>query len=286
MTNGVLLYAHNSRDIDYAQLSLISGGLAKKNLEVPVSLITDESTVDWMKQSKIYNKAVDIFDKIILQDRPELTNYRNLRDLSAQHKVPFINQTRSSAFKLSPYEKTLLIDSDYFVLSDTLSEYWNINQSVIMPDSAKDINYKDRMKYLDRYISETGIKMYWATAVMFTKNEEAKTFFELADCVRENYETFANLFRFCPLQFRNDIAFSVAKHIMNGFEKPKEYTLPSLLTSLDRDSLDHVSDTKLNFLIEGDINGKYYPVSIKNCDIHIMNKKSITRNYENLVNLI
>jgi hypothetical protein len=66
MTRGVLIFAHNNRDIDYALLAVISGGLAKKYLTLPVSLVTDASTVEWMKTSKIYKTAVEIFDKIIL----------------------------------------------------------------------------------------------------------------------------------------------------------------------------------------------------------------------------
>jgi hypothetical protein len=41
MKKGALIFAHNSRDIDYALMAIISGGLVKKNLKVPVSLATD-----------------------------------------------------------------------------------------------------------------------------------------------------------------------------------------------------------------------------------------------------
>jgi hypothetical protein len=66
MTQGLVIYAHNSRDLDYAKLAVIAGGLAKKNLARPVSLITDDSTVAWMKESNSYKLADSIFDKIIL----------------------------------------------------------------------------------------------------------------------------------------------------------------------------------------------------------------------------
>jgi hypothetical protein len=49
MTKGVLIFAHNSPDVDYGLMATIAGGLAKKNLGVPVSLVTrirhtDQST--------------------------------------------------------------------------------------------------------------------------------------------------------------------------------------------------------------------------------------------------
>ena len=57
MNRGILLYAHNSRDIDYLQMAMVSGGLAKKNLNLPVSIITDEATIEWAKESNNYKKC-------------------------------------------------------------------------------------------------------------------------------------------------------------------------------------------------------------------------------------
>ena len=53
MKRGVVIFAHNNRDTDYALMAVIAGGLAKKHLNLPVSLITDKTTVSWMKESKI-----------------------------------------------------------------------------------------------------------------------------------------------------------------------------------------------------------------------------------------
>ena len=39
MTRGILIFAHNNRDVDYALMSIVSGHLAGKYLQVPVSLI-------------------------------------------------------------------------------------------------------------------------------------------------------------------------------------------------------------------------------------------------------
>ena len=65
MKKGALIFAHNSRDIDYALMAIISGGLVKKNLKVPVSLATDMSTIEWMKTSGTYEKAVEVFKREI-----------------------------------------------------------------------------------------------------------------------------------------------------------------------------------------------------------------------------
>jgi hypothetical protein len=57
-------------------MAIISGGLAKKNLKVPVSLVTDKWTIAWLKESNMYSKAESIFDKIIEVEKPVTKNYR------------------------------------------------------------------------------------------------------------------------------------------------------------------------------------------------------------------
>jgi hypothetical protein len=74
MTRGILLFAHNNRTVDYALMAIIAGGLAKKNLQVPVSLITDASTIAWMQESNIFNQAEGVFEHIISVDRPITDN--------------------------------------------------------------------------------------------------------------------------------------------------------------------------------------------------------------------
>ena len=286
MNKGVLIFAHNNREIDYAKISIISGSLAKKHLKVPVSLATDESTVSWMQESGIYDQAESLFDNIILIDRPEISNYRRLRDGSTEVKTPFINQNRSLAWDITPYDRTLLIDSDYFIMSNALDEYWDIDQDVLIGDRIQDIHSEDRMNYLDKYISYTGVKMRWATICMFTKNKNSKLFFDLIQNIRDKYSLYSSVYRFMDLQYRNDIAFSVANHILNGFKTLNEYKLPSVLTSLDKDLLYKVKNNKLYFLINGDLSHEYYAVAVKSRDIHVMNKTSIVRNFDALMELI
>ena len=286
MNKGVLLFAHNNREVDYARMSIISGGLAKKHLGVSVSLATDESTVSWMKESGIYHKAESLFESIILIDRPEISNYRRLHDGESEIKTPFINQNRSSVWDITPYDRTLLIDCDYFIMSDILNEYWDVDQDVLIGDSIQDIHSEDRMNYLDKYISYTGMKMRWATTCMFTKNKRSKLFFDLIQDIRDNYSLYGSVYRFTDIQYRNDIAFSVANHILNGFNTVKEYTLPPVLTALDKDVLHKVEHDKLYFLINSNLSQKYYAVSNKSRDIHVMNKKSVVRNFDALLELI
>ena len=285
MTKGILIYAHNSRSVDYALMSVISGGLAKKHLNVSVSLVTDKFTADWMKSSQIYDTATKIFENIIIVEKPQTNNSRKLYDGTDSAVVPFINSNRSSAWDLTPYDRTLLIDSDFLIFSNRLSEYWDVDSDLMIGDAINDIYKKDRVGYHDRYISDVGIKLYWATTVMFSKNEKTQIFFELVKHIKDYYQYYADTYRFDSKQFRNDIAFSIAKHIMDGFEQNNAINLPSVLTLLDRDILYKV-DNKLSVLVSPNVDSNFCAAALSNIDVHIMNKQSIIRNKDALLDLI
>jgi hypothetical protein len=287
MKCGALIFAHNNREVDYALLSVISAGLVKKNLQVPVSLVSDESTIEWMKTSNIYSRAVEVFDQIIQVEKPVTNNYRNLHDGTSKKIVPFVNSNRASAYDLTPYDRTLLLDSDFLIFSDRLNEYWEVDEDVLIAESMLDFYSQSRMGYHDKYISDTGVHMFWATTVMFTKNKNGKRFFDLVNFVRENYQYYGDLFRFDTKQYRNDIAFSVANHILFGFKTDKRISLPKLLTAIDKDILHSVDDSgKLIFLINANLNDKFCAAAIKDIDVHVMNKESIVRNAKSLLRLI
>jgi hypothetical protein len=286
MSNGVLIFAHNSTALDYALMSIIAGGLAKKHLNVPISLATDENTVLWMKTSNIYDRATKIFDKIILIEKPKTNNQRKLHDGEHSEMIPFTNTNRTSAWDITPYERTLLIDSDYLIFTNALNEYWS-STDVLISNAMNDINDNSRAGYHDRYVSDTGVHMYWATTVMFSKNDAGKRFFELVNYVKNNYQYYGDVFRFDTRQYRNDIAFSITKHILDGFETDSITTLPPVLTAIDRDMLHSVDATgKLTFLVSPKMDSKFVVTSLANTNIHIMNKQSIIRNATSLLELI
>lgn len=281
MNNGVVIAVFNNREIDYARISLISGFLAKTNLKVPVSMITDQSTVDWMAESKIYDMAKGIFDKLIITERPITGNQRFIRNGTLDKKtVPFINENRSSVWDLTPYDKTLLIDSDYLIFSDVLSQYWESEDSYLIAKGIRDIR-GDRLGYHDLYISDTGPELRWATTVMFTKNSESQKFFRTIDFVRENYSYFADLYGFVAANYRNDISFSIADHMLSGFRPSKDNFLPNVLTAQDIDIVDSIDIDGVRILINDPISGSDGVLSVvKNLDVHLMNKNSIVENFK------
>lgn len=288
MSKGIVIFAHNSTEVDYGLLAIIAGGLAKKHLTVPVSLITDSGTLGWLKKTNMYDRAIELFDKIIEVEKPSTGNNRFLNDGKSFKKlIPFINANRFSVYDLSPYDRTLMIDSDYLIFSNALGNYWNVESEVMISTALNDIK-GDRAGTLDKWVSEPGVQMYWATTVMFSKGPYAKMFFDLVEHVKDNYVYYGNLYKFNYTQYRNDIAFSIALHILNGFENNTLGHLPPVLSAFDIDVLVKVTqDTRLTFLIDNPY-GHQEPVaaSIKDTDIHVMNKQSILRYKDVLLEMI
>jgi len=277
MKKGVVIFAHNSREVDYALTSVVSGFLAKKNLEVPVTLISDTSTVEWMDKSNIYDKALRVFENIIEVDRPVYENSRVLHDGINSKTVPFINANRSDVWKLTPYDRTLMIDSDFLIFSKELSEFWDSDVDLMISPAMRDLR-GDRIGYHDIWVSDEGIPLYWATTVMFTKNSKTRLFFDLVSFIKKNYSLFSEIYRFRNTIYRNDISFSIAKHIFDGYEFIQNNHLPEVLTAQDKDLIHSFYDSGLRILLSDPISESASSiVNLKGRDIHLMNKESIVR---------
>jgi hypothetical protein len=78
----------------------------------------------------------------------------------------------------------------------------------------------------------------------------------------------------------------VSKHILDGYVESNLGTLPPILSALDRDILYSVDNRRLTFLIDHKLDNNYCAASISGVDIHIMNKQSIIRNQQQLLELI
>lgn len=285
MNQGILIFAHNSRVIDYARLAVIAGGLAKKHLNKPASLVTDKTTYQWIVDSELKVDVEKVFENVLFVEKPGLDNQRTLHDGDRQESIPFFNKSRSNAYELTPYDQTLLLDSDFLIFSDVLNNYWG--NELAISTAVQDVYYTNRFGYHDRYISDTGIKMYWATTFMFSKTPLAKVFFELVTYIKQNYRYYADIFRFDSKQFRNDIAFSIAKHILDGYAENTSLQLPPVKTAMDKDILHAVSDSgRLDFLIASENFTNYSLSSFTDVDLHVMNKQSIIRNYNQLRKLL
>jgi len=278
MSKGVVLIANNNGTVDYVKQAIYCAGRIKKYLNLPVTLITDSE--DYV--SKI---AHDVFDKVISTDYRNVENKKFYFDGALSHKIlMFKNYSRSTAYHLSPYDKTILMDTDYILSNSILNNCFDMDSNLMMYKESVDIaQVRDEREF--EYISDKGIDFYWATVVYFEKNEKNDIYFNLIDHIEENWNYYQSIYDINADLFRNDFAFSIAIHIMNGFQSNNEIVdkLPGKhYYTTDRDVAWKINNDYLMFLVQKkNFEGQYTAISTSGLNVHIMNKFSLGRIIDN-----
>lgn len=192
-SRGVLLFAFNTEQTDYVKIAERSAQLVRHSLNLPVTLITETPVES------------EYFDTVIYVDN-KLKNYK------VGQKGQWRNGDRFRAYELSPYDETILIDSDYLVLDQSLIKLFE-----------QDFDYRI-ISYNNKPAQAWALKMgmfsheyLWATAVLFRKTDKAKMLFDLVGRIQRNYLYYIRLYHMREGNFRNDYAFTIANNILNGY---------------------------------------------------------------------
>lgn len=274
MKTGALIFAQNNSSIDYVKMATFAAKRLQHYLNIPVSIVTNSK--DWLLQSQ----PDHIFDEIIEIVDSSADNYRRFNDGSLASKImDWKNWDRSSVYNLSPYDTTLVIDSDYIINSDFLLPLLRKDDDLQLYKNSCDIS---NWRSIDEYskINPYSIEFYWATVFIYKKNKLTETFFRLITYIKENWNYFVTLYGITSPVYRNDFAFSIAIHIMNGNMSGDFATkIPGNISFItDRDILISIKDNAMQFLIEKkDHLGEYTAAKTNGMDIHVMNKASLNR---------
>jgi hypothetical protein len=273
MSTGALIFAHNNPGVDYIKLAVFAARRVKEHLDIPVSLITDD--VAWLAQMHPDHP----FDQVIKTDVGLATQKTFYDGSLSSKKFEWKNVTRNQAYDLTPYDKTLVLDSDYIISSDILKLALCKDEIFQIYKKSFDIaGWRDTRSF--QRINAYSIPFYWATVFVFEKNAITQAFFDLVSYIKENWLYFRVLYSIETTTFRNDFAFSIAIHIMNGKTNGEfAVELPGTMTYIhDRDLLLNISKDKMNFLIEKkDHLGEYIAAKTTGIDVHVMNKSSLIR---------
>ena len=275
-TVGAVIFAQNKSSIDYVKLAIFASTRIKTFLNIPVSIITDSA--DWML--KTYPKESKIFDQIIKIENVSTPNQKRFNDGTLSSKfLEWKNLSRNSVYDLTPYDKTLVIDSDYIINSSVLTNALNSDHSFqIYKDCFSLSSWRGTTEFTR--INQYSIPFYWATTFIFEKTIEVKYFFTVVEHIKTNWQYFRTLYSIEVPTFRNDFAFSIAIHLMNSKTSGMfAQELPGKMFYIsDRDLLISLDDVKMKFLIEKEnYLGEYTAASMNNTDVHIMNKLSLSR---------
>jgi hypothetical protein len=194
-SRGVVLFAFNTAAVDYVAIAEQSARLIHHTLNLPVTLITDKQTMtEHIDQTVIVENNINNVRK----------GYANL--------TAWRNGNRYQAYELSPYDETLLIDSDYLMLDQSLLKLF---------DATHDYQIMGSNKFLraasPTLMFATSIPQVWATAVVFKRTPKSQQLFSLVGRIQRNYDYYRRLYNITATNFRNDFAFAIANNIINGY---------------------------------------------------------------------
>ena len=274
MTKGALLIARNNGELDYAKQAVFLAKRIKQHLNIPTSVITD--SVNYINGSLEHT----VFDEIIAIDYTDDNNTRKYYDGTLASKtLNFKNNYRINAYDLSPYDETLLLDTDYIISNDLFKSCFESASDLQMFSKSQDVaNIRDSREFT--HISEYSVDFYWATVVFFRKTSNNELFFNLVKHIQDNWSHYVSVYQLSSSLFRNDFAFSIAIHILNGF-MTGDYVSPlpgKHMYTTDKDILWKLADDNFTFLVEKkDYVGEYTAVKTQGQSIHVMNKFSLER---------
>jgi len=158
----------------------------------------------------------------------------------------------------------------------------------MMNSKYQDIMYERKDPSLDR-LYDMGITMYWATVVYFKKSDQVETFFNCVKHVRNNPQFYKDLYKWQGTLYRNDYSFSIAAHMISGFEDKGLPQLPTTLyKSFDTDDIHSAVDknTVIMYLEMPRSPGDFILTKWSNVDLHIMNKWAINRISEEMLDYV
>jgi len=181
-SRGALLFAFNTDTVDYELIANRASQLIEYHLDIPVTVITkSQSTQD------------------------------NIR-VGYKAGSQWFNKDRYSAYELSPYDETLLLDSDYLVFDKKLLKVLDT-----VEDYALTIHNQSPNGSQDGTMGLFSIEWVWATAVAFKKTKKSKMLFDLVGRIQRNYDYYIKLYNLRETNYRNDYAFAIADNIINGY---------------------------------------------------------------------
>jgi len=274
MTVGAVIFAQNNGGIDYVKLANFAALRVKQHLDIPVSIITDSSK--WLQS----NFPDHNFDQIISLPKDTSRQTKKFNDGKLSSKVlDWKNLSRNQVYNLTPYDKTLVLDSDYILNSNVLKSALDLDHDFQIYQHSFDLALgRDPAEF--KTINQYSIPFFWATVFIFQKTPLTEVFFDLIDYIKANWVYYRTLYTIDSALFRNDFAFSIAIHIMSGNTTNSFSTeLPGKMTySADTDILVTANDNNMQFLVEKkNYPGEYLVAKTSGLDVHVMNKYSLLR---------
>lgn len=185
MTRGVLIFAIPTNDIDYAAMAQWSAKRIQRHLGLPTTII---DTTDQPPGQRWFGDIGSV--------------------------VTWHNTNRMDAWRLSPYDETLVLDADYIVNSKDLLTLFDSGQDFLCMGQSYDITglQDDSINVFGR----DAMRMAWATVMFFRRCQHSQLVFEYMSMIRDNWAHYRDVYGFERTSYRNDYALAIALNTLNG----------------------------------------------------------------------
>jgi len=193
-SKGYCVFADGEEYIQQSYLAALS--LKASGNDLPVSIITNNT---------IPQQYTHVFDKIV-----EIPWYKS-------DETRLKTQNRWKIYHATPYDETIVIDSDVLVLQN-LNYAWNLlkNYEVYFPTRV--FTYRQELVESDYYrkaFTANDLPNFYNCLHYFKKSNKAKQFFEWVELISNNWELFYGHFcsNFYPKEPSMDITTAIAAKI-------------------------------------------------------------------------
>jgi hypothetical protein len=189
-------------------------------LSIPVAIVTDSTDTGL---SRSFEHVINV--------APQTGGSRYFDDYA--DSVSWHNAGRTDAYSLSPFDTTLVLDSDYVVCSNGLAKYLDAPQDFLAFREA--YNLADpRAEFMPTF-GRNKFPMWWATVMLFRKSPTAQYIFDCMEMVKNNWQHYRELYGIAEKTYRNDYALSIALGIVSGHTL-KVDSFPGALASVMPDT--------------------------------------------------
>ena len=199
-SKGVVLFAVNTNLVNYVKIAEQAARLIKHTLNLPTTIISDP--------------GVDTAD-----------NYRTGYAGGTQWK----NGGRYRAYELSPYDETILLDSDYLQFDSSLLDILDTTIDYKLMH-----NNQSPQQSMSGNMGQLTLDYVWATAITFKRTDKTQALFDLVGRIERNYAYYQKLYQIRERNFRNDYAFAIANNIINGYTTNTRQSIPWTMLTLDK----------------------------------------------------
>ena len=248
---GVLLFAFNNPTTDYYRMAVATAKRIEYFLDLPVTIVTDSQPEN--SEFNIINVSAET---------------SNIKD-----NTPWYNKGRYRAYDLSPYDETIILDTDYLVNSNQLLKLFDIYDGFMCHGSTLFLTEGVDVEN----ISPQSFRTLWATVIIFDKSERSKHIFECLEMVQNNYNHYINLYHINSPMYRNDYGITIATRIVDGQYNEQANVIPWELVHVNKDVKVYrdtlgLFNTEYTVLNTKGKRPEY--IKIKDTDFHCMSKQT------------